>query len=299
MVWVWDGQYPGSWTLRHDMTGDDLQNEFDAETAAGFRPAFVDAYGQGANTRYVAGWVEDDLPTAMAHGFSRSDFTAMLVYTDTLQGWTLAPEDDGWRPLWVSVNGDPGDPRFSSIFAQDGKQGILDFDKTFQELKDLNGLRASKVYRLLHLSGYLVDPDPADPDDDGVRYAASWVNDPAECGFVKWQALERKSDLALDLEALNAGGMRGKTFNDPTLVLDENDLGNAFRRMRFEISAPAGVTLSSLSEIQESVPGAMFAGWRCDPAAAQGRARSSPSKKPQTATSISKRRTTATAGSAM
>ena len=257
VVWVQDGLYQDNWTLRHDMTGNDLQNEFDAETAAGFRPAFVDAYGQGANTRYLAGWVKDDLPTAMAHGFTRSDFTALLVYSDTLKGWTLAPEGDGWRPLWVSVNGDPGDPRFSSIFAQDGKQGVVDFDKTFSELKDLNGVRTSMGYRLLHLSGYQVDPDPANPDDDGLRYAASWVKDLAECGTVKWQVLERQDDLGLDLEALNAGGMIPKTFNEPTLYLNQSDLGNAFRRMRFEISASAGTSLSSLSAIQESIPGAV------------------------------------------
>ena len=258
VVWVQDGQYQDNWTLHHDMTSDDLQNEFDTEKAAGFRPAFVDAYGLGANTRYVAGWVKDNLPTAMAHGFSRSDFTAMLVYSDTFKGWTLAPEEDGWRPLWVSVNGDPSDPRFSSIFAQDGKQGVLDFDKTFGELKDLNGVRTSKGYRLLHLSGYLVDPDPANPDDDGVRYAASWVKDPAECGTVKWQVLERQDDLGLDLEALNASGMIPKTFNEPTLYLNQSDLGNAFRSRRFEIRAPSGTTLSSLSEIQESIPGTVF-----------------------------------------
>ena len=258
VVWVQDGQYLNNWSLHHDMTSDDLQTEFDAESAAGFRPAFVDAYGQGGNTRYVAGWVKDDLPTSMAHGFSRTDFANMLVYTDTLQGWTLAPEDAGWRPLWVSVNGAPDDPRFSAIFAQDDQAGILDFDSTFDELKDLNGLRTSKGYRLLHLSGYLVDPDPNIPDDDGVRYAASWVKDPAECGTVKWQVLERKDDLSLDLEALNAGSIRSKTFSDPTLYLNESDLGNSFRRGRFEISAPDGIGLSSLSQIQESIPGAVF-----------------------------------------
>ncbi len=258
VVWVQDGLYGDNWTLRHDMTSDDLQNEFDAEKALGFRPAFVDAYGQGGNTRYVAGWVKDDLPTHMNHGLSRTDFTDTLVYSDTLQGWTLAPEDEGWRPLWVSVNGAPSDPRFSAIFALDDKAGVLDFDKTFSELKDLNGLRTSKGYRLLHLSGYLVDPDPDIEDDDGVRYAASWVMDPAECNFVKWQVLQDQSDLGLDLEALNASGLREKTFTDPTLYLNPSDLQNGFRRGRFELSASGDVTLSSLSRIDESIPGAVF-----------------------------------------
>jgi CubicO group peptidase (beta-lactamase class C family) len=258
VVWVQDGLYVDNWSLRHDMTSDDLQNEFDAEKTLGFRPAFVDAYGQGGNTRYVAGWVKDDLATHMNHGLSRADFTDTLVYSDTLKGWTLAPAEDGWRPLWVSVNGAPSDPRFSAIFIQDGKAGVLDFDKTFSELKDLNGSRTSQGYRLLHLSGYLVDPDPDISNDDGVRYAASWVKDPAECGYVKWQVLQDQSDLGLDLEALNASGIREKTFTDPTLYLNTDDLQNQFRRGRFEISASGDVTLSSLTRIDESVPGAVF-----------------------------------------
>jgi CubicO group peptidase (beta-lactamase class C family) len=258
VIWVKDGLYGDMWNLRHDMTSDELQDEHDAEEASGFRPAFVDAYGQSSNTRYVAAWVDDDLTTHMMAGYGRTDFTNSLVFSDTLQGWTLAPEGSGWRPLWVSVNGAPGDPRFSAIFAQDDKVGVLDFDKTFAELQELNGKRTSIGYRLLHLSGYLIEPDPDIPDDDGVRYAASWTKDPDECGYVKWQVLERQEALKLDLEALNASGIRAKTFNDETLYLNSSDLQNAFRRRRFEISAEDDVTLSSLSLIEESIPGVVF-----------------------------------------
>jgi len=91
VIWVQDGFYGDNWALRHDLTSEELQAEFEALRDLGFRPSFVDAYGQGANTRFAAGWVLDDLYTSMMHAFPRQDFIDTLVYSDTLQGWSMAP----------------------------------------------------------------------------------------------------------------------------------------------------------------------------------------------------------------
>ena len=157
-VWIKDSFT--NWTVVSGMTSTSYSNQVTLLTGQGYRTLCVDAYGDYPNERYMAVWVKDaQVATGWAQvfGLAEADYhTAWHNYGNT-----------GYRPLWISVNGTNGSPRYSGVWAKDGLGYWTYWNMSASSLgANLTNILAQGG-RPVSLSGYGASASP--------RFAGHWI----------------------------------------------------------------------------------------------------------------------------
>jgi CubicO group peptidase (beta-lactamase class C family) len=213
-VWVQDNVL--NWRIHYDMTGSVYNQIVRDYSHEGYRPVAVDAYGSGSGLRYTAIWVKDAHPFGGRHGISEGEMNSELE----------SVEAAGYRPVWVSGHESAGGPHFAGLWVYDGLSGTARIGLTMSELTgDIGQAMTDAGFRILQISGYLVDDE-----DDPQRFAVSWVKDPAECGYVRWEAFPEHTSTQYQIKAssqISLGEMKVVAGN--AISLSPSDMGGQFR----------------------------------------------------------------------
>jgi CubicO group peptidase (beta-lactamase class C family) len=157
-----------AWEARHDLSAGDFRAASEGLAKKGFRPVSVSGYLAGTAPRFAGVWVKDARPLRSE---MHLDLTARQ-YQDRVD----ALGKRGLRPDVVSGYADgAGSYRFAALFVEAAGPDWLsrhdlapdDFQKAFEEW-------GPRGYRPTSVSAY--------PTEAGLRFAATFVKDPARWG---------------------------------------------------------------------------------------------------------------------
>jgi CubicO group peptidase (beta-lactamase class C family) len=165
---VWEWSEGPAWVARHGMTADQYQQEFDAQTRAGYRLVLVNGYSVGGSDRYVAIWEQRSGPAWIArHGMTDAQ------YQQEFDAQVAA----GYRLVHVSGYEVAGQARYAAIWEQrPGPAWVARHGLTADQYQHEFDAQVAAGFRLLHVSGYAVGGTPL--------YAGIWEQSPSS----RWMA---------------------------------------------------------------------------------------------------------------
>jgi CubicO group peptidase (beta-lactamase class C family) len=263
---------PGAppWISRHLMTAglleDVLEDYWDNH---GFRPVSISANGSGADLRFSAIWLKDEVESWLIH----YDMTS-TQYNDLVRDYS----HEGFRPVSLDAYGSGAGLRYTAIWIKDpapfgGRHGIGEEEMNaeletweaagyrpiwvtghegaaaphFAALWVFDGLEGTARIGLTRSelagdrgigqemtdAGYRllqISGYLVDDEDDPERFAVSWVKDPAECGIMRWEAFPNHSSTQYQIKASSQVGIGGsKPIIGSSITLNQSDLGGEFR----------------------------------------------------------------------
>jgi Bacterial tandem repeat domain 1 len=161
---LWEQKSGPDWVARDGMTGSDYQTQFNTYVAQGFRLILVNGYPVNGVPQYAAIWDKSASPGWVArHGMSSSDYqTVFNQYTS--QGYRLtrvSGYSQGNTALYAAIW-----EKSTSNVAWVARHGM-----TSSEYQSQFDLYVSQGYRLIHVSGYVVN--------NVDYYAAIWDKSPS------------------------------------------------------------------------------------------------------------------------
>ena len=198
----------------HGVTGAYHQARFDDLSARGYRIISISIYGDPADARYAAVWVQRSGPAFIAvHGITTAEYQAAFDNATA----------QGYAPVLVSATGPIASARFAAVFEQGivgawkGRHGLVSGDQyTAGTVEHENGLGYTDKLYMRSVTVY--------GDASNRRYAAIWHTYPVGRGFGNaWQS------------AMSAGAYQ-QVFND----LAESSLG--YRPATLAVASDATIT---------------------------------------------------------
>lgn len=146
-----------AWTVRHHLTPEKYQQEFEANTKKGGRPVSISGYRRGNATNYAVIFIKDDAKNWQArHG---------LTGKENQDVFNTLTKKEGFRPQQIVGHPVGDETRFSVIYSKDDvKNWIMRYGMKADEYQTLFNDFKKKNGRPISINAYSTK--------DGTRFAA-------------------------------------------------------------------------------------------------------------------------------